>query len=113
MKNTFYTLLIAFFVFSCQSKDEQNIDPAETSVDSQVEITETEDLANYPNLDFKKEIEKHCGKAYEGVITAGAQEGDGFTGELLVMLVLSCEEIQLKFTFYLVEDRYSNLICTF
>lgn len=113
MKNTFYTLLVAFFVFSCQSKDEQNIGPAETSVDSQVEITEAEDLANYPNLDFKKEIEKHCGKAYEGVITAGAQEGDGFTGERLVMQVLSCEENQIKIPFYVGEDQSRTWILTF
>lgn len=62
---------------------------------------------------FKSELEKHCGKSYEGTITEGAKEGDGFTGERLVMQVLSCEENQIKIPFYVGEDKSRTWILTF
>lgn len=65
------------------------------------------------NLIFKKEIEKHCGKSYEGVITEGAKEGDGFTGERLVMQVLSCDKDQIKVPFYVGNDKSRTWVLTF
>ncbi len=65
------------------------------------------------NLNFKKQIEKHCGKSYEGIITEGGKEGDGFTGERLVMQVLSCEENQIKIPFYVGNDKSRTWILTF
>lgn len=62
---------------------------------------------------FKAEIEKHCGKSYEGKITEGAKEGDGFTGERLVMQVLSCEKDQIKIPFYVGDDQSRTWILTF
>ncbi|HUH35943.1 MAG TPA: hypothetical protein VL022_08945 [Moheibacter sp.] len=62
---------------------------------------------------FKTQIEKHCGKSYEGTITEGAKEGDGFTGERLVMQVLSCEKDQIKIPFYVGEDQSRTWVLTF
>ncbi len=69
--------------------------------------------AQNKNLDFKKQIERHCGKSYEGSITEGGKEGDGFTGERLVMQVLSCEENQIKIPFYVGNDKSRTWILTF
>lgn len=65
------------------------------------------------NETFKSQLEKHCGKSYEGIITEGAKEGDGFTGERLVMQVLSCNENQIKIPFYVGEDKSRTWILTF
>ena len=65
------------------------------------------------NLIFKKEIEKHCGKSYEGTITEGGKEGDGFTGKKLVMQVLSCEEDRIRIPFYVGDDKSRTWILTF
>ncbi len=65
------------------------------------------------NLTFKKEIEKHCRKSYEGTITEGGKEGDGFTGKKLVMQVLSCEENQIKIPFYVGDDKSRTWILDF
>jgi hypothetical protein len=66
-----------------------------------------------PPIQFKTELEKHCGKSYEGLITAGAKDGDGFTGERLVMQVLSCEKDQIKIPFYVGNDQSRTWILTF
>lgn len=65
------------------------------------------------NLKFKAEIEKHCGKSYEGHIIAGAKVGDGFTGERLIMQVLSCGKDQIKIPFYVGEDQSRTWVLTF
>lgn len=66
-----------------------------------------------PQLEFKKELEKHCGKSYEGFITEGAKVGDGFTGERLVMQVLSCEKDQIKIPFYVGDDKSRTWVLKF
>lgn len=59
-----------------------------------------------PNSEkFWKQLEAHCGKAYEGTITAGAVEGDGFTGKKLVMHVRSCEKNNIRIPFFVGEDK--------
>ena len=58
-----------------------------------------------PSEKFWQNLKKHCGKAYEGKITAGAKEGDGFTGERLVMQVLSCEPNRIRIPFYVGADQ--------
>lgn len=62
---------------------------------------------------FKTELEKHCGKSYEGEILAGGKEGDGFMGERLVMQVLSCEKNQIKVPFYVGNDKSRTWILSF
>ena len=54
---------------------------------------------------FWKQLETHCGKSYEGTITAGAVEGDGFTGKKLLMHVRSCEKNDIRIPFFVGEDK--------
>jgi hypothetical protein len=54
---------------------------------------------------FWKQLQAHCGKSYEGTITAGAVEGDGFAGEKLVMHVRSCGEHTIRIPFFVGEDK--------
>lgn len=59
------------------------------------------------SLEFWNQLKQHCGKSYSGEITAGAKEGDGFTGEKLVMHVRSCDEKTIKIPFH-VGDNHSR-----
>lgn len=59
------------------------------------------------SLVFWNQLKKHCGKSYEGEIIAGAKEGDGFTGERLVMHVRQCGERVIKIPFH-VGDNHSR-----
>ena len=61
---------------------------------------------------FWAELQKHCGQAYEGNITEGGREGDGFTGQRLVMRVLSCEDSRIRIPFFVGEDRSRTWILT-
>lgn len=54
---------------------------------------------------FWEQLEAHCGNAYEGEITAGGKEGDGFTGEKLVMHVRSCETDVILIPFFVGENK--------
>lgn len=65
------------------------------------------------SIDFKKKLEAHCGKSYEGQIIEGGREGDAFTGKKLVMQVLSCEENQIKIPFYVGDDQSRTWVLTF
>lgn len=61
---------------------------------------------------FWDNLKKHCGKSYEGNIVEGGREGDGFTGNRLVMQVLSCEENEIKIPFYVGEDKSRTWVLT-
>ncbi|WP_179351707.1 hypothetical protein [Winogradskyella vidalii] len=54
---------------------------------------------------FWEQLKTHCGNAYEGVITEGGKEGDGFTGETLVMHVRICETNTIRIPFFVGEDK--------
>ncbi len=56
---------------------------------------------------FIELLKNHLGKSYEGQITAGGKEGDGFTGKKLVMTILQAEDNLVKVPFY-VGDDYSR-----
>ncbi|MDO5665798.1 MAG: hypothetical protein Q4G63_11160 [Bacteroidia bacterium] len=56
---------------------------------------------------FWNNLKTLCGKAYEGTITAGGREGDGFTGNRLTMQVLSCTDNVIKVPFN-VGENYSR-----
>ena len=58
-----------------------------------------------PSEKFFNELKKHCGKTYEGKIMAGGKEGDGFTGNRLVMFVNSCKENEIQIPFNVGENR--------
>lgn len=59
------------------------------------------------SVQFMDLLRAHCGKSYEGVITAGGKEGDGFMGEKLVMHVRSCDDNTIKVPFH-VGDNHSR-----
>jgi hypothetical protein len=61
---------------------------------------------------FLENLKAHCGKSYEGVITAGAVEGDAFYGKRLTMQVLSCEENRVRIPFHVGEDYSRTWIFT-
>lgn len=65
-----------------------------------------------PSEQFWNELQKHCGKAYEGTVTRGAKEGDQFSGELLLMQVLDCKENGIKIPFYVGEDSSRTWVLT-
>ena len=48
---------------------------------------------------FWTNLEKHCGKSYEGTVTQGGKEGDGFTGKKLVMQVCLANRTASGFRF--------------
>jgi len=54
---------------------------------------------------FWENLQKHCGKAYEGKIIAGAEKNDGFSGEKLIMHIRSCEKKEIKIPFHVGENR--------
>lgn len=61
---------------------------------------------------FWNNLQQHCGKSYIGHITTGAKVGDGFTGEPLVMQVLSCEKDRVRIPFYVGDDRSRTWVIT-
>lgn len=61
---------------------------------------------------FWESMEKHCGKSYEGTIIAGGREGDGFTGQKLVMQVLECKTGTIKIPFYVGDNKSRTWILT-
>lgn len=66
-----------------------------------------------PNsVQFWNSLSAHCGKAYEGKITAGGKEGDGFTGKKLVMHVLSCKVDTIRIPFFVGDDKSRTWVFT-
>jgi hypothetical protein len=64
------------------------------------------------SVDFWNTLKEHCGKSYEGKVIAGAKEGDGFTGEKLVMHVRSCEENTIRVPFFVGDDKSRTWVFT-
>lgn len=64
------------------------------------------------SVQFWDTLKNHCGKAYEGEIIAGGKEGDGFTGEKLVMHVRSCENNVLRIPFFVGDDKSRTWVLT-
>jgi len=64
------------------------------------------------SIQFWKQLKIHCGKAYEGTITAGGKEGDGFLGEKLVMHVRSCEGNTIRIPFFVGKDKSRTWVLT-
>ena len=59
---------------------------------------------NSPAEEFWYNLQDHCGKTYEGTITAG-MGNDDFDGKKLIMHVRSCEENEIKIPFFVGEDK--------
>lgn len=54
---------------------------------------------------FWVRLQQYCGKSFEGRITAGGREGDGFTGNRLLMQVKACNNDTIRIPFYAGENR--------
>lgn len=61
---------------------------------------------------FWNNLTKLCGKSFEGQITQGGKEGDGFTGEKLVMHVMTCQENEIKIPFHVGNNHSRTWIIT-
>ena len=64
------------------------------------------------SVQFWDTLKEHCGKSYEGKIIAGGKEGDGFTGEKLVMHIRSCENNTIKVPFFVGDDKSRTWVFT-
>lgn len=62
---------------------------------------------------FWEKIKMHCGKSFEGQITAGASANDTFSGKKLVMHVKSCEENRIRIPFFVGDDKSRTWVLTF
>lgn len=68
---------------------------------------------------FLEKFKSLEGKYFEGKIIAGGKEGDGFTGQKLIMKVMQYEEREVKIPFFVGENKsrtwilsYSNQVLT-
>ncbi len=61
---------------------------------------------------FWTELQKHCGKAYEGQLLEAAGS-DAFTGKKLLMHVRACEGNTIRIPFYVGDDRSRTWVLTF
>lgn len=64
-----------------------------------------------PATQFWNNLERHCGKAYEGKVME-APENDPFRGKKIMMHVRSCEEKVIKIPFFVGEDRSRTWVLT-
>ena len=62
---------------------------------------------------FWNTLKQHCGKSFEGTITAGASPNDPFSGKKLVMHVRSCEENRIRIPFFVGDDKSRTWVLTF
>ena len=62
---------------------------------------------------FWNTLKQHCGKTFEGTITAGATPNDPFVGKKLVMHVRSCEENRIRIPFFVGDDKSRTWVLTF
>tara|TARA_R100000935_G_scaffold15709_1_gene31410 strand:+ start:47 stop:610 length:564 start_codon:yes stop_codon:yes gene_type:complete len=60
---------------------------------------------------FWQNLKEHCGKAYEGKLDESLKN-DAFSGEKLVMYVMSCEDNTIKIPFYVGEDKSRTWVLT-
>lgn len=65
-----------------------------------------------PSVSFWNKLKTHCGKAYEGKITEGGKEGDGFVGERLIMHVSSCDKKTIRIPFFVGENKSRTWVLT-
>jgi hypothetical protein len=61
---------------------------------------------------FFENLKNLCGQSFEGVVTAGAVEGDAFYGQRLTMQILSCEENRIRIPFHVGENWSRTWIIT-
>ena len=75
-------------------------------------ITTTVNSQDKPgNQQFWLNLQKLCGSAFEGEITAGAANDD-FHGKKLVMHVRSCENNRIRIPFFVGDDKSRTWVLT-
>lgn len=87
MKNLIFLPLFFFLTFNCVAQE------------------------STPAITFWKNLEQHCGKAYEGRVVE-APENDDFRGKKLIMHVRACEEGVIKIPFFVGEDKSRTWVLT-
>ena len=68
--------------------------------------------AESPNSVFWKELQKLCGKAFAGTVTAAPVDDTTFKDKTLVMHVRSCEKDRIRIPFVVGEDRSRTWMLT-
>ncbi|GLR15498.1 hypothetical protein GCM10007940_01130 [Portibacter lacus] len=63
-------------------------------------------------VQFWEKLNTYCGQSFEGEITAGGKEGDGFVGKKLLMHVRSCEENRIRIPFFVGDDKSRTWVLT-
>lgn len=61
---------------------------------------------------FWKNLQKHCGKSFEGALV-NAPANDDFAGKKLVMHIRSCDEKTIKIPFFVGDDKSRTWVLTF
>jgi len=70
-------------------------------------------LATTPEQDaFFDSIAAHCGKAFEGSVTAGNSADSAFSGKKLIMHVRECSDSELKVPFHVGNDHSRTWVIT-
>lgn len=64
------------------------------------------------SVQFWNKLKDHCGKSYEGIIVEGGKEGDGFTGEKLVMHIRECGDNEIRIPFHVGDNHSRTWILT-
>ena len=63
-------------------------------------------------VDFFDHIAAHCGKAFEGIVTAGNSADSAFSGKTLVMHVRECSDKELRVPFHVGDDHSRTWVIT-
>ena len=63
-------------------------------------------------VEFFDHIAAHCGKAFEGIVTAGNSADSAFSGKTLVMHVRECSDKELKVPFHVGDDHSRTWVIT-
>ncbi|MEI6859148.1 MAG: hypothetical protein V5788_05080, partial [Shewanella sp.] len=61
---------------------------------------------------FFDNLAAHCGKAFEGTVTAGNSADSAFSGKKLIMHVRECSETELKVPFHVGDDHSRTWVIT-
>lgn len=60
---------------------------------------------------FWKELQKHCGKAYQGTVSENPESGT-FKGKVLIMHVRTCSDSVIRIPFLVGDDRSRTWVLT-
>ncbi len=111
MKRIVVATLLTITLAACTTTSENPGHATQNTQDNQTSTQPTQ-IYETPSTKFMERLAAHKGKSYEGEITAGGRQGDGFTGERLVMHVDKVEENRICVPFHVGENRSRVWILT-